>query len=455
MLQRLQEILLEIISISRAFVRKRRILVSVVLWSVVATFIAIISLGGESVPSDEVGMVSTPKLPKLIKRPLHRGLINSMSDFPQCKTFDKEIETFMRRWEITGASFALMRNDSLIYAKGYGYADKEKKIGCEVSNTFRIASASKLITATAIMKLIEQGKLTLGSTVFGERGILCMSPFDRLADSRMERITVEHLLRHTAGFKTPVDDPAFGNYTVAKSLGKSLPLKLDDMVEYSIRYKLRGMPGDRYDYSNLGYMILTKVIEVASGRDYESYVKQNLLEPIGCYDMRIGQNYSRNRPTNEVSYYEVKEAELYDACDGSGKRVLKSNGGNNVTLLSGAGGWVASPTEMLRFVASINGSGTKKDIISKASVETMTYDSRRDKPIGWATVRGNEWLRSGSMAGSSVLIKQQKDGYTWIFVTNSSAWIGYKLTNQISTQITRSISKVKGWTKQDLFEKGR
>lgn len=396
-------------------------------------------------------VATTQPQPRTNRRAAHHGVSNSMSDFEQCKTFDKEIEAFMRRWELTGGSFALMRNDSLLYAKGYGYANKEQKVKMEVGHIMRIASASKLITATAIMKLVEQKKLTLSSRVFGNDGVLNMEPFNTLADSRLKLITVNHLLRHTAGFNTPIEDPAFSNYSVAKALGRELPLNLDDMVRYSTMFKLRGMPGDRYDYSNLGYQILTKVVEVASGRNYESFVKREVLEPAGCYDIQIGENYSKNRASNEVNYYEVKEAQLFDAFDGSGKQVLKSNGGNNVNLLSGAGGWVASPVEILRLVASINGEGTKRDILTKSSVQTMTRDSR-EKPIGWATVRGKEWLRSGSMAGSCTLIKHQSNGYTWVFITNSSAWIGYKLSSYISTQVTRSVSKVKEWPKQDLFE---
>ncbi len=455
-MKRILEILKLFIYKCSVVVRRRRKLVSASLWSVATLLIAVVLIFGNndhssSSDSDTPQRATRESKPRTSRRAAHHGVTNSMSDFEQCKNFDKEIESFMRRWELTGASFALMRNDSLLYAKGYGYANKEQEVKMEVGHIMRIASASKLITATAIMRLVEQKKLTLDSKVFGENGILNMEPFNTLADNRLKLITVEHLLRHTGGFKTPVEDPAFSNYSVAKALGRELPLELDDMVRYATMFRLRSMPGDRYDYSNLGYQILTKVVEVASGRDYESFVKRDVLAPAGCYDIQIGENFSNKRASNEVNYYEVKEAQLYDAFDGSGKQVLKSNGGNNVNLLSGAGGWVASSVEMLRLVASINGSGTKRDILSKESVDIMTHDSRK-KPIGWATVNGNEWLRSGSMAGSCTLIKHQSNGYTWVFITNSSAWIGYKLSNYISTQITRSVSKVKEWPKQDLFE---
>ncbi len=373
-----------------------------------------------------------------------------MSSFEQTKVLDRDIETFMRRWGLKGASFALMRNDSLLYAKGYGFA--KDSIKCDVNNVFRVASMSKLLTAAAIMKLSEENKLKLSSTVFGSKGILNDSIFLDLRSKNLEKITVEHLLRHTAGFSSPHGDPAFSNYNIARFLNKALPLTIDDMVLYATENRLRANPGDRYDYSNLGYIILSKIVEKVSGESYESYVQHNLLNPIGCYDMYIGKNFEEHRNHNEVSYFEVKEATLVEAYDGSGRLTMKSDGGNNVTLLSGAGGWVASPTEFLRFVASVNGCNIKDNILSAESIKAMTYDSKDKKPIGWATVRGDEWLRSGSMAGTSALIKKQKDGYTWIFISNSSSWIGHRLSNYISSHISRAVAKVKEWPKRDLFQ---
>lgn len=377
-------------------------------------------------------------------------LSNEMSSFEQTKILDRDIESFMRRWELKGGSFALMRNDSLLYAKAYGYANDTLK--CEVDNPFRVASVSKLLTATAIMKLAEEEQLSLDSQVFGTEGILNDSLLLDLYNKNLEQITVAHLLRHTAGFSSPHGDPAFANYSIARILGTSLPLSLDDMVLYATKNRLRTRPGGSYDYSNLGYMILTKIVEKVTGQEYETYVRDSILSPAGCYEMYIGENFREERNPKEVNYYEVKEATPVEAFDGSGRMTMKSNGGNNVTLLSGAGGWVATPTELLRFVASINGSGTKEDILTAQSIATMTTDSDDEKPIGWATVHGNEWLRSGSMAGTSALIKRQADGYTWVFVSNSSAWIGPRLSNYISSHITRAVAKVKEWPERDMFE---
>ena len=135
--------------------------------------------------------------------PLNHLLTNAMSDSAQTKKFDAAIERFMRYWGIKGGSFALMRNDSLIYAKGYGYANIDDSTKCEVKHIFRVASVSKLITTVAVMRLCESGYLTPQSQVFGEAGILNDSLFINCRDKKITKVTVEHLLRHLGGLPIP------------------------------------------------------------------------------------------------------------------------------------------------------------------------------------------------------------------------------------------------------------
>lgn len=383
--------------------------------------------------------------------PLNHMLDNSMSDCPQTVKLDASILRFMRYWGIRGGSFALMRNDSLLYAKGYGYSNTEDSIRCEVKNIFRVASVSKLITAVAIMHLHETGKLSPQDTVFGQDGILCDSLFLNIRDKRIKNITVEHLLRHTSGFSNPHGDAAFNMELVARFLGKPLPLTMDDMVLYATKIRLRAKPGGWYNYSNLGYIILSKIIEKVSGMPYETYMKDSILAPMGCYDMHLANNYSEGFRENEVDYYEVKEAEPVPAFDGSDTLVMKSHGGNDVHGLYGAGGWVASPVELLKIVSAINKCPIKEDFLTPESIDFMTPYGKNSKPAGWASSNSRTWLRTGSMAGTSALIKVQRDGLTWVFISNSSSWNGPGLARQMNREITRAIQRVKEWPKVDYF----
>jgi CubicO group peptidase (beta-lactamase class C family) len=383
--------------------------------------------------------------------PLHHLMDNSLCEYEETRRFDASINRFMRYWGIRGGSFALMRNDSLLYAKGYGFANTQDSIPCEVRNIFRVASVSKLLTAVAVMHLEETGQLSTQDFVFGEDGILNDSLFLDYRDKKIKKVTVEHLLRHTSGFSNPHGDAAFNMELVAQFLDKPLPLSMDDMVLYATKNRLRAVPGGRFNYSNLGYIVLSKVIEKVSGIPYETYIKDSILAPIGCYDIHLANNYSDGFRENEVTYYEVKEAEPVPAYDGSDTLVMKSLGGNDVHGLYGAGGWVASPVELLKLVSAINKCPVREDFLTPESIDFMTPYGKNAKPAGWASSSAKFWLRSGSMSGTSALIKAQKDGYSWVFISNSSSWNGPGLARQMNREITQALRKVKKWPETDYF----
>ena len=184
-------------------------------------------------------------------------LDNSNSELEETRQFERIVERFMQQWEITGASIAIMKDGKLLDSKGFGWADKEQGIRTDVRHIFRIASLSKLITATGIMKLCEQGRLSLGDRVFGADGILNDSLFRNIRDKRIEKITVEHLLRHQGGYSIRSGDPLFCSVSVAKQLGIAPPVGFDDMVRYAAETRLRYEPGSSNLYSNLGYVVLT------------------------------------------------------------------------------------------------------------------------------------------------------------------------------------------------------
>jgi len=127
---------------------------------------------------------------------------------------------------------------------------------------------------------------------------------------------------------------------IARKMEVAPPPDKKTMIRFALSRRLGSAPGQRYSYSNLGYLILTEVIERASGRDYESYVKEVIFRPAGCYDIHLAHNFPEQKYPHEVSYYEPSNAELSLACDGSGRSVFKSRGGNDVRglLVGGFGG---------------------------------------------------------------------------------------------------------------------
>lgn len=409
--------------------------------------------GGVFSVKSDTSLIPPPSLKPLPLLAINHVINNSDSDFPETDRFDRIIERFLAEWDLQGASFALMKDDKLIYSKGYGYADREADLKADVKHIFRVASVSKLITAIGIMKLVEEKKLRLDGTVFGPGGILADSCFTDIRDNRSRDITIEHLLRHQAGFSISAGDPMFCPVDIAQKMNVTAPADLNTMIQFVLSRRLRYTPGTGTLYSNIGYGILSKVIEKVSGEKYESYIQKNILQPAGCFDMHLGRNLYENKFPNEVRYYEVANAEPIVACDGSNKLLPKSYGGNNIEELYGAGGWVASPAELLRLMATIDGDSTIVDILKPTSINRMTQYVKNALPIGWIDVsETGDWSRTGTLAGTSALIKKQNDGYSWAFVTNTSSWKGAKFHHYIDATITKAMGSVSEWPKRDLFE---
>jgi len=385
--------------------------------------------------------------------PLNQCLTNSMSDLGESKNMDRIINKFMWRWHIAGSSLAVVKDGKLVYAKGYGWADREKEILMSPEHIFRVASLSKLITAAAIMKLCEDGFLSLDDKVFGPGAILDEEQFSRIKDPRMLKITVEMLLKHTAGFSRSKGDPMFRTRDIMTWENMDEVPDMDGMITYALTQKLGSAPGGMYRYSNLGYLILSKVIEVCSGMEYETYCQKKILHPAGCWDMHLAHNMYEDKYPNEVRYYE-DDTEYVNSFDLNNQELYtRTYGGSNVEGLIGGGAWVASPAEYVKFVCSIDGDDTVKDILTLESVRKMT-DTTDDNPhpLGWVSSCDGVWSRTGTLAGVSAMVRRLPDGTIWMFITNTSSWKGSKFTRYINKMMTDAFYQVSWPADRDLFK---
>lgn len=358
---------------------------------------------------------------------LNKTLTNAMSEGEPYLAIDREVREFMRFWGIQGISLSVMRNDSLVFSKGYGWADREKKEEMTPRHILRMASVSKLVTAVGIMKLWEQGRLSLGDKVFGPEGILCYPEWTAIIkDSLYYDITIEHLLRHQGGFSTKGGDPMFSTRSVMAQNRLSTPPDHETLVRTQIVRPLAFVPGETQEYSNFGFLLLSMVIEAVTGSDYESWMQENVLKPAGCADFHIVNNYYQDKYPDEVHYYVQPDDKPVSEYNNSGRTVVRCYGGNDIHALSGAGAWAASTAELCRFVATIDGRPQVPDIISVESVRRMTEWFDRDTfSLGWNDTKPTgEWTRTGSFSGTSALVKYFPDGECWVMITNTSTWRG-------------------------------
>lgn len=386
---------------------------------------------------------------------LNDSIRNAYCDFPETKSMERYIRNWMARYNIRGAQLAIMQHERLIYAKGFGWADQQDSVALEAGDILRIASASKLITAIGIMKLCEEGKITTQSPVFGPEGILNDSIFLSYKDKRVPKITVHHLLNHTSGFSRRMGDPMFRSADLIRWTGSNRKLTEDEVIAFQLGLRLRDNPGGSAQYSNVGYLVLSRVIEKASGMTYEDYIRKHVLEPAGCYDMQIARNFRHEKHRREVTYYGHAPEDLIESYDGSGLMREREYGGHNIEGLQGAGAWVCSAAELLRLVASIDGKPGVPDILSKESIAQMTTTLRKgDFPYGWARMqaKGGVLTRTGTMSGTSAYIKSHANGLSYVLITNTSSYRGASFTNRIGQTIDNALTRVKEWpTTVDLF----
>lgn len=397
--------------------RGRRVLAYVA--AAIVAFTAIIawkSASGKKVSEDDGARPATVRL--------NETLTNEMSDTSSLDGFDRMVRNYLTYWAINGASISVMRNDSLLFAKGYGIADTDKEM--QPGNILRMASVSKLVTAVGIMVLRDRGLLTLKDKVFGPSGILNDSTYNAaIKDTLYYRITVEDLLRHKGGFSKRGGDPMFSTRWIMMQNGWTEVPTQEQLMEVQLKRRLKFVPGTSQEYSNFGYLALSMVIEKLSGTDYETFIQENVLRPAGCVDFHIAGNYYKHKLPNETRYYVQHDDEPAEEFNNSGRKVTRCYGGNNVTGLSGAGAWAASTPELALLVASIDGKPEVPDIISRESVDLMTeYFDESTYSLGWNDTKDGYWTRTGTFAGTSALIKYFPDGECWIFISNTSTYKG-------------------------------
>ena len=185
-----------------------------------------------------------------------RGLAKGAG--PMAEAFDREVGEFMKARAIPGGALAVVKDRRLVYARGYGLADREKNSAVEADSLFRIASVSKPITAVAVLKLVEDGKLDLEQRAFD---IVKADPLGE-GDARLRQITIRQLLHHTGGWDRGKSfDPMFRSRRIAKAAGVDAPAMPAAIIRYMIGQPLDFEPGSRYAYSNFGYCVLGRVIE--------------------------------------------------------------------------------------------------------------------------------------------------------------------------------------------------
>jgi CubicO group peptidase (beta-lactamase class C family) len=162
-------------------------------------------------------------------------------------------------------SVMVARSNQIVFIKGYGLANRELQVPNAPNTKFRLGSITKQFTAMCVLKLQEAGKLSVEDPV---------SKFVPNCSSNWSGITIRHLLTHTSGIP---NFTGFPDYISTMMLNSPPEKTMQRFQEKSLNFK----PGERFEYSNSGYILLGYIVEKASGKSYEEFVQEVIFKPLG------------------------------------------------------------------------------------------------------------------------------------------------------------------------------
>ncbi|MFI7441691.1 serine hydrolase domain-containing protein [Nonomuraea indica] len=365
--------------------------------------------------------------------------------------FDRVMKTYVAERDISCAQLAISKNGRLVLARGYRYSSDGRAVPTvSPTSLFRLASLSKHITAAAVIRLAQDGKLSLSAPVAPLLGL------STAADPRLAKVTVWRLLQHTGGWDRDISkDYLYLDHTIAAALGVPLPIDQDDIIRYAGSRALDFDPGSRFAYSNYGYLLLGRIVEKVSGIGYESYVRQKLLAPVGITRMRLGRTPRSQAVTGEVIYESAYTSKT--VTDASGAVVPTPYGGFSMENRGPGGGWLASAVDLVRFAKIFDAPGP---VLNATSISRMfakpeigTNADGSWYGAGWYVrqVPGhlNTW-HAGSLPGTYTYLARLQNGFTYAALFNRREEGSSPDFDVLSPRINAEIGKVTTWPTTDL-----
>ncbi|MBM3214549.1 beta-lactamase family protein [Candidatus Poribacteria bacterium] len=374
-------------------------------------------------------------------------------------SFDEVMETYMRARGVPRGTLGVAKDGRLVFARGYTFAT-DSTTPTIPDALFRIASISKPLTAVAILQLVERNRVGLDQP-FSD--FVDVSGSD---DPRVFRVTIRQLLQHRGGYDRAASlDPMVQDARIRDTLGVRLPTTVWDIIEFMKRFPLDADPGERYAYSNYGYLLLGRVIEAASGEGYESYVKTHVLAPLGITRTQLGDALYANRRAGEVDYSDPT-GRMYPSVFGAERpgMVRQPYGSENLRAMDAHGGWISSTMDLLRFARAFD-DPSHCPTLSAESIHAMWSPYPSPEPpgdafygLGWMVRplpdKGdrNTW-HGGSMPGTSTLVVRRWDGLSWaaLFNQRSEDTPGLPPSGEIDSMLHDAANRVTDWHNGDSF----
>lgn len=326
----------------------------------------------------------------------------------KAKQIDELAEKYYQLGQING-SILVAEGGNIIYSKGFGYADFEKKIENKSDTKFRLASITKQFTATLIMQLVEKGKIMLDGKLS-----------DYLPYYRKEigdKVTIHHLLNHTSGIPGYTELPGF----MANEIDKKVEVK--DFILKFCSNDLLFEPGTDWSYSNSGYFILGAVIEELTGKPYETVLKKGILDPLRMTNSGLDHSdmvYENKAKGYTAGFDSTRPGRFID-----------------MSVVYAAGAMYSNVEDMYKWDRALY---TEK-ILKKESLEKMFTPGLNDYGYGWgileASLGENKKVKvithSGGINGfNTLIVRFPDDGHLIVVLNNIEGGAG---TNELAKGI--------------------
>jgi len=328
-------------------------------------------------------------------------------DVPELAAVDAILTAFLCDRDIPGATLAIMKDDVIVYERGFGHSDQARSIPMPHDAMMRIASVSKPLTAAAIRVLIEESPLTLDTYAFDLNqagpGVLQLAPFPSLGDERLKEITIGHLLEHEGGWDRSIaGDLTFRDIAIADAMEIESPPGAANTIRYILGQPLQTAPGTEYIYSNIGYLVLGLIVEERSRMPVQDYIQSHVLDPIGVPDSehQAGRTFAPDQNAREPYYHSPFVAT--NVFDPQGPLVPRPYGAYDVEARAPQGGQVTTTRTLVEFLNTRFISGP---LIGLPLNDNLSKSWRRN--------------HTGRNSGTEALARQRGDGIRYAVLINA------------------------------------
>jgi CubicO group peptidase (beta-lactamase class C family) len=256
----------------------------------------------------------------------------------------QSIPEMMAKHKIPGLSIAVVDRDGILWTAGFGYTDYDRKTPVTPETIFSIQSMSKTFTATAVMFAVQDGLVELDAPI--TKYLPDFAVNSRYEDDPQDKMTLRHLLTHTAGF---THEAPIGNNRDAR-----FP-SFEDHVKSISGTWLRYRVGERYAYSNLGIDLAAYILQVKSGKPFAQYMKEKVFDPLDMPNSSVDMEFIRRHPNRAIGHeLHIKKIPLEIA-------------------MIGAGGVYTNAKELARFIQLHLNRGKKNNqiVLEESFIETM------------------------------------------------------------------------------------